>query len=273
MFKISYQDPIFLTHKELGECLITSVRGGTVNIKFIDSNKTAKYNIFDLQVNKPDSDFSCSNQVYEDYVRIYNRASYARTSWMCNNKPDISYKSEFNLSAYIKSERGPVTRALNIPFNTDEEKIESIAFLAALQPKIEARVYEGDSLDEFIQNYPNQPYTIDYCESSQIHATSFRINFSSNATLYNIMPQTLKEHVNPKSYAIFRTAFIQELMDDYGFNFGTEQDIEHIKNKMKETTYENYFNECYDNFLQQLKENNLCRTYSQTEEQPEIDFD
>lgn len=271
MLTIPYKEPIILTHKELGEGVLTSVRHNTAWIKFLDTNKSARYSLMSLKVNDPSSKFSCSEEIFEDYSRIISEAK-KRSRWDNNYTPDISYKSEFNISAYLRDTRGPITRALNIPFDTEEEKIEAVAFLAALQPTIEARVYEGDSLDAFIQDYPGQPYFIDYCESSQIHATSFRINLSSNEILKEIMPSKLLEHMNMNSSAIFRTAFIRELMDDYGFNFGNLQDLDNIRRKIKETAYESLFETKYEYYYNTLKENNLLRNYNSVETTEELDL-
>lgn len=266
MHRISYNQPIFLTHKELGEGLLTSVQGRKAIIKFPDNETNTHYDFASLNVNEEGSVWTCSDETYQDYQRIEERF-YACE--MRGHKSDVSYKSEFNYCHYLSELRGPIVRALNIDFTSDEAKMKAIAFLAAYQPHIYATVYEGKSLDSFIQDYPDQPYTIDTCETGLIHATHFTLGLSTQELFVDIMPEELKNNRNSAGNVIARTAFIRELVDNYGFVFGNAQDINQIKHKIEELPFYDVFCQYYEDYKQQidhLYEIGILRKYNQIEE-------
>lgn len=257
---VRYTEPIILTHQEFGDCLLESVYRNKAILRCFDTNKKLTYYFFDLNVNEPGSDFTCSPLSYPTYEVIETAMYKAGEEY----GKSIKYKSEFDLAFYMKEYRGPITRALNIPFDNDVEKIDALAFLAASNPTIVARVYEGDSLDKFIQDYPDQPYSIDYCESSLIHATSFYIKIPASKDYLSIIPTKLKENIHKNTGKIYRTAFVQELVDNYGFVFGDYQNLDTILHKLKETYHYDLFVRKLVEYKDLINENHLIKT------QPEV---
>ena len=268
---ITYDQPLFINHKDYGEGMITSIRGGKYTMKFFDTgNKAFKFPISELNPSDPDFPIEASPEIIEILSKIYNveynvyKNNKARkedpfTTDYKEQKFVCTYSSPHDYSQFRLQIRGAITRALNIPFESDKDKVNALAFLAAANVSLRANTYIGDSLDEFLEKYPNVKegsYYVDYNENAMIKATNYHIGLSQKPAFIDILPPELQEHRNVNTGAIYRTAFVSELVDDYGFNFGTIQDPDEI-HKAIETEFPfliDYYDKCFEEHSQNLKD-------------------
>ena len=144
------------------------------------------------------------------------------------------------------------SRSRDVKFNYKNNLFEAIGYFCTPNRilHISAEIpCDGREID-FESNYPGQPYAkinIDYDENGMPTkmSASYRIIFKN----VNNCPEFLqKELVDDGSYAarLNRTAFIANLVNNYGFRFGNSQDVDKIKDIAIKAGYEEDFNRGYN---------------------------
>lgn len=115
---------------------------------------------------------------------------------------------------------------------------------------IEAIVPDNDYSVAFEMDFPNQKYTkvsADVGSNGLLtkFSPSFRIFFKNIDNCPSVLLKELASGFNCAA-CLYRTKFVYKLVNDYGFVFGSHQDVSKIRNKAKELGYLEDFERGYN---------------------------
>lgn len=245
-------------HPEYGEGIITNISKHSIDVYF--NNCKQKFKISDItnkviEITTPYKDY------FEGKVSIFDYNGYKINAIQKEilkenipHKKNMKYTNHYN-DTHIKYQKNRIAPlvgggAMDISFRCGEEFVESLAYLS--YPKtvvIHADVSQRDK-DLFLELYPNSKSYTTVLEDRNVQYVIYVYKKEG-------MPYSLEMNETPKSQIgrdnwcgsearIQRTLFTSDLVENLGFTFTRNQDIEKI--------YKNIPKEYKDIFIDKIKE-------------------